>query len=283
MSTEAAAVAEIIRQAQKHDTNTNPLASEVLIFPDKSILPLEKFADRPRRKRSKVRLEDTDSFIRYVNNHKQPGTALYGRANLESGVFVGIIDGHEGAADSAGALINDQRPAWGEHRATFELAQTPEWKRWIAINEKPIGQAAFAEFIEDMLTEIQKPAGIEMLEIAKTLSIKSDVAFSSALRLDNGQVQLQYIETVEQKSGQGGELKVPTEIELALQPFIGSTRYLVKARLRTKLGSNRTVQFTVLLDRPHKVVETAFKEMRDKIAAETSLPVLLGGVDSIGL
>jgi uncharacterized protein YfdQ (DUF2303 family) len=278
MSTEAAAIADLVRQTVKHDVNINPTATELLIFPDKSLVSLEKYADRPRRKRSRVRLDDTDSFIKYVNNHKQAGTALFGRATLEGGAFGAIIDGHEGALDA----LTDQRPAWGEHRAIFDLAQTPEWKRWIAINEKPISQGAFAEFIEDMLSEIQKPAGIEMLEIAKTLSIKSDVAFSSALRLDNGQVQLQYIETVEQKSGQGGELTVPTEIELALQPFIGGARYLVKARLRTKL-SNRSVQFTVLLDRPHKVVETAFKEMREKIAAETGLPVLAGGVESIGL
>jgi uncharacterized protein YfdQ (DUF2303 family) len=164
----------------------------------------------------------------------------------------------------------------------FELAQTPEWKRWIALNEKPIGQLAFAEFIEDMLSEIQKPTGIEMLEIAKTLALKNDVAFSSALRLDNGQVQLQYLETIEQKAGQGGAMQVPTEFELALQPFVGGSRYAVKARLRTKLV-NRQVQFTYLLDRPHKVVETAFKEARDKIAAEAGLPVLLGRVDSIGL
>jgi hypothetical protein len=54
MSTEAASVADIVRQAQKHEINVNPIASEVLIFPDKTILPLERFAERPRRKRSKV-------------------------------------------------------------------------------------------------------------------------------------------------------------------------------------------------------------------------------------
>jgi len=266
MSTEAAAVAEIVRQAQEPMQNINPTAAEVLIFPDKTVLPLEKYAERPRRKRSKVSVDDAESFIRYVNNHKQPGTALYGRATLEAGVFVGIIDAHEGTVDA----LTDQRPAWGDHRVIFELAQTPEWKRWIALNEKPIGQLAFAEFIEDMLSEIQKPTGIEMLEIA------------SALRLDNGQVQLQYLETIEQKAGQGGAMQVPTEFELALQPFVGGSRYAVKARLRTKLV-NRQVQFTYLLDRPHKVVETAFKEARDKIAAEAGLPVLLGRVDSIGL
>lgn len=279
MSTEAQSVADIVRAAQIPEQNLNPIATELLVFPDKTLVPLEKYADRPRRKRAMVQVDDGESFVRYVNNHKQPGTALYGRANLSGGSFAAVIDGHEGAVDGS----PEQRPAWGEHRVSYVMEQTPEWKRWIGSNGQPISQQAFAEFIEDMLADIQKPSGIDMLEIAKSLVMKNDVNFSSALRLDNGQVQLSYVETVEQKAGQGGAMTVPTEFELALQPFVGSPRYLVKARLRTKLTPQRTVQFTYLLDRPHKVVETAFKEVREKIAADTSLPVLLGSVERIGL
>jgi uncharacterized protein YfdQ (DUF2303 family) len=279
MSTEAQTVADVVRSAQRPEQNLNPIATELLIFPDKTLVPLEKYAERPRRKRAKVQVDDGDSFIRYVKNHKQPGTALYGRANLSGGSFLGVIDAHEGADDALAA----QQPAWGEHRVHYVMEQTPEWKRWVGSNGQPIGQQAFAEFIEDMLADIQKPSGIDMLEIAKSLVMKNDVNFSSALRLDNGQVQLSYVETIDQKAGQGGAMTVPTEFELALQPFVGSPRYLVKARLRTKLTPQRTVQFTYLIDRPHKVVETAFKEVRDKIAEATGLPVLLGGVESIGL
>jgi len=284
MSTEAGAVADIVRAAQQHDrVDTRDLWTSVLIFPDKTITSLEKHADRPRRKRAKVAVDDGESFIRYVKNHRQPGTALYGRASLSGGAFAAVIDGHEGSEDlGADAPASEQRPAWGEHRVNYAMAQTPEWKRWIENNEKPMGQQAFAEFVEDMLGEIQKPSGIDMLQIAQSLVMKNDVTFNSATRLSNGQVQLQYVENLQQQAGPGGAMEVPTEMELALQPFIGGTRYAIKARLRTKLV-NRAVQFTYLLDRPHRLVELAFKDVRDAIAKDTGLPVLLGSVESIGL
>jgi uncharacterized protein YfdQ (DUF2303 family) len=287
VTTEAAVVAQLAQSALTPTQNANPLSTELLVFPDKGVVPLEKYADRPRRKRAEVQVDDAASFAAYVNHHAEPGTALFGRATLTGGSFEGIVDYHEGnavlSADlEATAARAESRPAWGNHRVKYLLQATPEWTRWLTQNGQLLSQQQFAEFLEDNRADIQKPTALEMMEIATTLQMNTGVAFGSSVRLSNGQVQLSYVETVEQKAGQGGNMLVPTEFEVALQPFVGAPRYAVKARLRTKCV-NRAVQFTYLLDRPHKVIETAFADARVGIEKLTGLRVNLGVVAQMGL
>jgi len=282
--TEAESVAEIVSQANQPTFRTGIIGSDIVIWPDKKIESLERFADRPLRKRAFVRLTDTVSFSHYVREHAQFGTALFGDQNKPS--VLAVIDYHEPrndltvASDQPASPL-DNVPNWGEHRAELVLAQTIEWKRWISNSGAQLTQVQFAEMLEDNLPDIIDPVGASLLEIAQTLQAKNDVGFRSAVRLSNGQHQLTYVENLQATAGVDGNLEVPERIKLALAPFEGAPKYEVVARLRYRITAGK-LSFSYQLERPHKIVEAAFKDVRAAIESATGKVVVLGQLQSIG-
>ncbi|KQP37579.1 DUF2303 family protein [Pseudorhodoferax sp. Leaf274] len=167
------------------------------------------------------------------------------------------------------AVWNDQRqahtPGWRDHRAVFKAELTPEFKRWIENDRKQMSQETFAEFIEDNAVDL--PEATLLLEVAGTLQAKTDVQFRSARRLDNGQVQLGYTETINTTAGAEGALTVPKEFKVGVRIFKNGSGYLINARLKYRLLQG-AVKFFYELDRPERAVELAFegyvKEVREK-------------------
>jgi uncharacterized protein YfdQ (DUF2303 family) len=289
--TEADSVAQIVRQANEVTRFPMAHAEELLVFPDKSIVSLEKYAEQPKRKRASVALEDATSFARYVREHWEPGSVIFGRADEDGGSFAAVLDYHQVTAPTQVVTTASEamtladcvvgRAGWGNHRAEFALECTPEWSRWLANNRKALKQSEFAEFLEDNRADVLEPSGITLLEIAQTLQVKSEVNFRSGLRLDNGQVQLNYVEQIEGRGGVDGSMAIPETFKLALAPFVGmSVKYEISVRLRYRQSQGK-LTFEYQLDRPHKVVETAFKEIRESIEKETGAVVLLGSLSSI--
>lgn len=178
------------------------------------------------------------------------------------------------------AVWNDQRqahtPGWRDHRAVFKAEHTPEFKRWIENDRTVMSQEAFAEFIEDNAVDL--PEATLLLEVAGTLSAKTDVQFRSARRLDNGQVQLGYTETINTTAGAEGSLTVPKQFGIGVRIFKNGGGYLINARLKYRLTQG-AVKFFYELDRPERAVELAFegyvKEMREK----SGMAVLLGAAN----
>lgn len=276
--TEASVVAAIVEKTKAHTQLSSIDARSVLVFSDKSTLPLERFADNPRRKRAKVTLEDQDSFARYINQHKVAFvTALFGRISEQGGSFTGILDYHtQNVLTAAGKLeTGGELARWGEHRADFTLAFTPEWLRWTKSDGVPLSQLQFAEMIEDNLPDIMAPSAADLLEIVQDLTAKKDVNFKSTMRLDNGQVGVLYDETIT-TGKRDGQIDLPREFTLSIAPFRGSPAVGIKARLRFRINDG-VLQFVYRLNQPNKVIETAFDGARTYIAAQTDLPVLLGG------
>lgn len=277
--TEADAVASLVEKNKTHTLLSTIAAASVIVFSDKSTLPLERFADNPRRKRAKVTLEDQDSFARYVNQHKLAFvTALFGRISEAGGSFAAIMDYHTQnvlAAEGDAIETAGETARWGEHRADFTLAFTPEWLRWTKKDGVPLSQLEFAEMIEDNLPDIMEPRAADLLEIVQDLTAKKDVNFKSTLRLDNGQVGLVYDETIS-TGKRDGQIDLPREFTLSIAPFRGSPAVGIKARLRFRINDG-VLEFVYRLNQPNKVLETAFDGARTYIAAQTGLPVLLGG------
>ena len=88
-----------------------------------------------------------------------------------------------------------------------------------------------------------------MLDMATTIQAKTDINFSSAKRLQNGQVQLQYTETIDARAGANGALEIPKEFTLGLRIFKNGGGYRLKARLKYRLNAG-TLKFWYELDRP---------------------------------
>lgn len=243
----------------------NPFA---VIPNDFKIEDLEKFLDVPTRKRGTFQFHDTASFIAYVNLHKGADTAIYATlkdsGQLQIPTFAAVID--EYSKDTT---------AWRGHKATYECRLSPEWKIWMDKNKKPGGQVDFAQFIEDNTPDIVRPEAAEMLEIAKSLEAKKAVSYKSGIKLENGDTQFQYTEETVGKAGGNGTLEIPSEFVIAIPIVVNGPKIEMKARLRYRITEG-VLQFWYDLERPHKIVEAAFKATWEQIEKETTIQVLHG-------
>jgi uncharacterized protein YfdQ (DUF2303 family) len=143
-------------------------------------------------------------------------------------------------------------------------------------NGKQMSQADFARFIEDNAPDCVAPSAADMIEIARSLEAKKAVNFSSAVRLDNGQSQLTYEETI-QGTAAKGRLVVPELFDIGSPVFEGDGRYAVTARLRYRIAEGGKLSLWYDLVRPHKIIEDAVKELRLVIESRTELTAFAGG------
>jgi uncharacterized protein YfdQ (DUF2303 family) len=226
---------------------------------------VRKAAPAPHRKQGVIELASVDSFITFCKEQQREATG-YIYANPDTRTMT--------------AVFNDNRSAdagWRDHQAKFQAKFTPEFQRWLENNghNKAKGQTDFAEFIEDNLADITEPAAQQLLEVASTIQAKSDINFSSAKRLHDGQVQLGYTETINASAGANGALQIPKEFALGLRIFKNGEGYKLRARLKYRLG-NGQVKFWYELDRPERAVEDAFAGYVDAVSKQSGYVVLLG-------
>lgn len=222
---------------------------------------IEKAQLAPNRKKGTVALTSIDSFLQYIADQNQAATA-YIYANPE--------------AQTLTAVFNDNKEntiGWRDHRATFKAELSREFTNWMHNNKQSKNQEDFAIFLEDNIADIVEPSGEVLLSVATSLQAKTEVNFSSAKRLDNGQVQFTYTENLDARAA-NGTLEIPREFALGIRIFKNGHGYKVKARLKYRLHSQQ-LKFWYELDRPENVIETAFKESIEK--AQTSGYTVLFG------
>lgn len=98
------------------------------------------------------------------------------------------------------------------------------------------------------------------------------VEFKSAIRLSDGQTQLQYLESNQEV----GEAKLPERITLALPVFRGDTQsYKTGARLKLQVKeANLAIWYE--LERPDLVLDAAYQDTLARVEKETTLKPFRG-------
>lgn len=239
-------------------------------------LPWERSHPRPFAKRAERTFNDVRSFVEYVTTHAVAGetavfvtpTSSYSRASVEA-----VIDDH--GKDEAG---------WGDHRADLDLPTSRQLATWKGYDGKYLGQIEFGEFIEANLADIVEPDAATLLEIVTTLQSTNKVAFESAVRLDNGQVQVKYHEDVSATAGKAGELQIPQTFTIAVPVFEYGVRYAIKARLRYRVREAK-LTLAYVLDRVADIErdalatgdESVLNQLRKQLV---DVPVYLGSAGS---
>jgi uncharacterized protein YfdQ (DUF2303 family) len=226
---------------------------------------VEKMQPSPRRKAGTVLLKDVPSLLAYCADQAMPA----------SGYIYADPDGRK-----ITAVFNDHRaallPGWRDHRAEFKAEFTPEFATWLNNSKQPKDQTQFAEFIEDNFVDIAEPAAATLLEVASTLQAKTAINFASAKRLDNGQAQLTYTETIDARAGSSGALEIPREFVIGVKIFKNSAvGYRIKARLKYRLAAG-AVKFWYELDRPERSIEDAFGDYVKELTDKSGYTVLIG-------
>lgn len=218
----------------------------------------------PDRKRGSVVVKDVESLVTFAAD--QGAMAIgYIYADPDSTTITAVFNDNKGG------------PGWRDFRATFKAEQTPEFQRWIANNgpSKAKTQTEFAEFIEDNIADINGDAAQILLQCASTIQATTSINFSSAKRLQDGRTQLAYTEEIDAKAGQGGALEIPKVFPLGLRVFKNGSGYMLNARLKYRLGGG-AVKFWYELDRPERVIESAFADYVATVREKSGYTVLIG-------
>lgn len=105
-----------------------------------------------------------------------------------------------------------------------------------------------------------------MLEIAINFRVKQGVHFSSAIRLNDGTVSMEYTEQNAAGATKTGKVSIPEKFKIDIPVWAGLDQktYEFEALLRYKV-SEGDLSIRYELQRPHKVVEKAFEDTLGEI------------------
>lgn len=247
---------------------------------------------QPVRRKGVANLVDLASFIAHVVRFKDGNSALF--ANPVGPTITGMLDYHE---------AGDGKPRFGEHRAAYAFPVSREWKAWTAKNGEKMAQGDFAAFIEDRIQDVGdppmddtggavKPSADDekllavarrvgaryggpqrLLELSRGLAIKADVQASSAVTLQSGEGQVEFVEAHTDKTG--ARLSVPGLFVIQIPVFDAGPLYRLPVRLRYRLSAGRIVWFYELWHHD-RAKDDAFREQCETAAKETDLPLFYG-------
>lgn len=232
---------------------------------------LTKLLPAPLRKSGTVEIHDVDSFIDVT---KRQGSLANCNVYLDVDYTANRIQ--------ATAIFNDHgdyAAGWRDHRAVFTPMLSEEWKRWTGKDKTAMEQVKLAHFLEENISDIASvdgmPTGSDVLTFVSCLQETRKVKYGSALNLQNGMVQIEFIE--EGDGATKGRLEVFKQFAIGLRPFINGDAYQVKAFLRYRIDRNTGgITFWYELQRPDRILEDASKAMVEKIKASTGMPVVFG-------
>jgi uncharacterized protein YfdQ (DUF2303 family) len=224
-------------------------------------LDTEKYMPTPNRATGNVALRDVESFITYVKRHTSPGTVVFASPR---GRMVAVFN-HHGP---------QQQPGWGDLTATLDRPETVAFRAWMRAGENPMEQATFANFLEERVGEIVQPDAGPLVAAAEHFRAHTITRFRSQQRLRDGQVQLEYVETVDGGAETDGKLTLPDQLTIAVKVYRDSLPIQFNARLRWRVVE-RKVMFSLVYD--DGLVE-ALDDLHDatiaEVVEETNVPVL---------
>lgn len=232
----------------------------------------DKWSEHPRRATAKRKVLDSASFNAYVHKHGIPNaTEIW--ADAPNSRVLARINSHQGAELPAG---------WEDHSVELVLEHTKGWLAWTEHNEKWwTDQEEFAEFIETRALDVQEPDAATMQEIILNFHASSGASFESSRRLSDGQVEFTYKEEIQASAGKQ-QMTIPSNIRLAVAPYVGGHRVYVNARFRYRVNGGN-LRLGYVLERPQEVLDAAFVDILGEIAngrdATDVKPAIVGLAD----
>lgn len=224
---------------------------------------LEAYYERPRAKRGVVKMAEPKSFVAYFNRHKDDASTIF--CQRAGAKFVGVLDDHG---------EDPKQAAWGKHRVELSLEYTPAWRRWKQFNKHALAQLEFAEFLESNAVDVVEPAGADLLEMALHLEQHRTVEFKSVERLQDGQRNFLYDETLKGTT-RSGQVTIPERFKLVLAVFEGGDPNDFYARLRYRVKEG-VVSFWYEIERIEEMEREAIDAAAVEIGEKTIVSIWFG-------
>lgn len=246
----------------------HPQGGRAVVVPEGyEVQHLKPLAPKLHHVKQTVAMLNQASFSAYLNRFKTPESQIL--ADYRQPLIAAVVDYHTPGQPAL--------PGYGEHRVTFQPPWSEEWARWRKIDNKPMEQADFAEFIEENYMDVAEPPSAELLDVVGSLQAKKNVEFHSGIRLQDGTTQLSYNEKIESKGK--GTLKVPAEFSLGVPIFYGGERYKVRVLLRYRINEGALV-FIAKINRREFVEQTAFNDIVAQVEAATGIAPYAGSLST---
>lgn len=267
---EAAAVQALLEAGaalSKPRKNPDADGSAYAVIPEGHKLIELPTIDTPKRPIGLVHLRDAKSFVAFHGTQARPNSRIY--ATMEPAKFVAVFDDTPHYFDPI--TSDDQEPsAWRQHRADFVVPASREWLTWTGQNKKAMTQVQFAEFLLDNMPDVTAPNGGELYELSLNFEATQSGTFVATQRLQDGSHNLQW-----RADNSGGTVKLPEHITLNIPVFENEVAVAMSARLRYRCKDG-DLKLWYELVRPHKVLETAFREIWTRIEQGCDTTILLG-------
>lgn len=231
----------------------------LILNTNQQVKDVEFLLPTPTRKTGNPAFTRSESFCRYVTEHKDDGSRIY----LNGTTFIAVLDHHQ---DNA---------RWGQHRATYTTKFSPQWLLWTSQNTKKLNQKDFGLLIEDNLKDITAPVSAELLEMVRHFEATRTVEFQSYKRGENGNFSLSYVQTTQSRVGQKGDMELPLGFTLSIPAFEGGISADLQARLRFDISDGHLVLWYEL-QHVAEIIESLTKALVDEITKSTGISPFYG-------
>lgn len=249
---------------------------------------LDRYLERPDRRRGTATLTDAASFIAHLNRFASKDSAVFANPDRSRPSFTAVFDYHErGALGDAEFMV---------HRAAYAPALSDPWKAWSAKNGAQMSQVDFAVFIEEHITDVIVPnyddpnlktfadlvqgrfaTPSELLAMSRGLAINVETTVKNAVQLNTGIINVQFEET--HKDGMGQPINIANLFQIAVPVFYGGQLYLIGVRLRYRQAGGKIV-WSYQLVRADVTFDDAFKGIMQQIKNETAAELFLGAPEA---
>lgn len=225
---------------------------------------LEALLDAPTRIKASPEFYDVAGFIDYTREFAAHGTRIF--VDPAETRFFTVFDAH------APGL-----PAWGDHSASLQLKQSPEWQRFKKVDGYKFSPMELAEFIEENLEYFKGPIeGADLLTMCQNLKVqlKGDLQIEQSTQSGLKHLQIKDDSVLQGKSGDK-ELAFPEKVELSLRVFDQHSAYKLSVFLRYR-ATKEGVAFWFKVPDPDGIEEEAFEKVIDDIKDKSELKTLKG-------
>lgn len=222
--------------------------------------------DSPKNPAGVLTLHTLESFATAVKDNSDDRSHIF--ADTEAGKIVCVFDFLAKGGSGTAADKDMRHRGWGQHSAEIGFRESRKLKEWRKTLEW-MGQADFANFLEDHLEDIAEPSGQDLLAIATDLEASSTGNFKGRVNLDNGSVSLNYQDDVETS------VEIPRNLTLGIPLFEHGDRYKLKCRLRF-LVRGGSVNFRLLFTNVEDAKEQEFERIVQEIEEKTGVVIYRG-------
>ncbi len=249
---------------------------------------LDKFRDKPERRKGSSSFHTAQSFIDYVNRYKGADTALFATNGAVQGQIRAVFDYHPAGTDQSLA-------GWKDMTADYTFPTSEAFKIWAGQSGKKMSMKDFALFMNDRIPDLgvatdDRPVAFDLgildptyaepaaiLELADGITLNAKKKYSQHQRLNSGEHQIEFAEDHGETTTKAGKtIKVPGFFLLNISVFEEGQKVLIPVRLRYSVGDDNGIGWTFDVWNIVEIFRLTFRDEVSKITSQTTLPQFFG-------